>query len=133
MTRAPELERPSLLQPPNLPSAIPAACARARARAAKLLRIKLYTQITSTPTLSHFAGAEREGGRPSQRRVLQPPTFPPAVRGLASFSLGGFKFSSRESGLISSDLAHGRVSPSLPSIREVIQSRRAALTLAGDR
>lgn len=26
-------------------------------RAAKLLRIKLYTQITSTPTLSHFAGA----------------------------------------------------------------------------
>lgn len=30
---------------------------RPPARAAKLLRIKLYTQITSTPTLSHFAGA----------------------------------------------------------------------------
>lgn len=37
----------ALYSPPSLPP-FP--------RAAKLLRIKLYTQITSTPTLSHFTG-----------------------------------------------------------------------------
>ena len=34
-------------------------------RAAKLLRIKLYTQITSTPTLSHFTGTSATPPPPS--------------------------------------------------------------------
>lgn len=37
-------------------------------RAVKLLRIKLYTQITSTPTLSHFAGAAGAVARFSRHR-----------------------------------------------------------------
>lgn len=49
-------------------------------RVAKLLRIKLYTQITSTPTLSHFAGAAGAVASFSRHIVLATPTSDVSLR-----------------------------------------------------